>query len=145
MAFDDFAVPVSGQDCENFYEDEYLSQTEMKSLTNRNEEILDLYMSGMTYRQIAEKFGISYGRIQQIISETLRLRCSRDAFGKYSRMLSSRTINILRHYDIVNVEQLLELSLERAYTFRGAGPHVLAEISRWQMYTKMLKGDDANG
>lgn len=98
----------------------------------RDAEIYALRESGKTFKEIGDIYGMSGSNVRLIVNNYVRERELRDAFGKYGKQLSNRTLNILRYRGITTAEQLLEIEPEKIYYFRGAGTFTVAEIIAWQ-------------
>ena len=102
----------------------------------RDAGIYSLRASGMSLRDIADKYNMSVTRVQQIIREYDTMLKRREQFGTYSYLLSKHTLNVLRAREITNAEQLLKVDTDRLYYTRGAGESTVLEVSMWQRKTR---------
>lgn len=115
--------------------------TDYGAKTERNEQIVADRKAGMTYKAIADKHGISQGRVSQIAHQFIlskereaaraehreRIREWREANPILSS-LPSRALNCLRPRGVTTDTILLSTPIETMAGFRNLGPVTLAMI-----------------
>ena len=100
----------------------------MKRKAERNAEVVRLKDSGMSYKQIAEKFGIGKARAYEIYRHEKREESLTEMYGHFLTTVSPRTRNCLRRAHIWTVDDLYEFAKEGRH-LRGVGPATIDEIN----------------
>ena len=94
----------------------------------RNAEIVAMRKNGATYEKIADKYGISITRVQQICDKEIRKDTAFKMYGDMSA-LTTRTRHILYRSNIKSKEQLIkELSQNLGVIIRGIGEGGINEL-----------------
>lgn len=100
-------------------------------LSSRNDLIWKLHNEGVSYRQIAERFGISKGRVEKVC-KIIELR---EKWPEFRKLLSVRAQNILLTYfdkdeEIFNhPERIAEFDLQGLLSLKNMGRKTAMEVA----------------